>query len=665
MRIAKTIILLTALTVVGCKGKDQGSDNYASIQASSSGGGDSSVIRNTDSTEKAIVFDSSLVSGWLLLRQAAATQDSVERSALYLKIRLPVARDRIPWVEAQTLERFGNYEAALAVYRRLDAPIEVYRMLAYTRNTDSIARDEVRRELLNFIVSSNQSSNVRRGIKLYDSLYGETEGKRARYSFDDHIRIANSALDVGMRDRAVAGYTDAQKIGNLSSDQRFNFARAQYGLRQFSAAAAEFEKVINPRPLAAAARYQKARAYVAMGRTAQAISQLKAIVSAYPVDTSAAAAQLLLADLLSDAGKERESRSVLRDVIERFPDTRFYDAALIEAALSSFALKDYDAAQAEFGAMLKRATNEDGDGISQINPARLSHLSLVRYWLARTQLELGDTSSAYSNLGEIIRRDSFSYYGVLSARRLNVPVVRFSAGDVEYPRHPSVDSALKRIIVLNALDMSREVGYEYTTLFNLAGSSRDRLIATAHIFSGNQQAGRAIALGRQALNRFGPTKAIYQLIYPIDGRETIVQNSVKNGVDPIVIASLIRQESNFNPGAVSPVGARGMMQIMPNVAAEIARKKGITDWSATMLYDPVVNIEFGIAHLAPLIKRQPNIVMALAAYNAGESRITKWAKKVGAADAELFSERIPLQETKGYVRNILTNREFYRALYSW
>jgi soluble lytic murein transglycosylase len=78
-----------------------------------------------------------------------------------------------------------------------------------------------------------------------------------------------------------------------------------------------------------------------------------------------------------------------------------------------------------------------------------------------------------------------------------------------------------------------------------------------------------------------------------------------------------------------------------------------------------VNIKLGTAHLSGLFRRTASIERVLAAYNAGESRVTKWMQKAGASDPEIFTERIPFVETRDYVRSIVRNREFYSLLYRW
>lgn len=107
------------------------------------------------------------------------------------------------------------------------------------------------------------------------------------------------------------------------------------------------------------------------------------------------------------------------------------------------------------------------------------------------------------------------------------------------------------------------------------------------------------------------------------------------------------------------------MQLMPAVGRTLARSKGIAGYSDESLYDPVINIRLGTAHLADLLKRRATIEQVLAGYNAGESRVTQWLRKAGANDPEVFTERIPFSETRDYVRIVMRNRAFYSALYQW
>lgn len=106
------------------------------------------------------------------------------------------------------------------------------------------------------------------------------------------------------------------------------------------------------------------------------------------------------------------------------------------------------------------------------------------------------------------------------------------------------------------------------------------------------------------------------------------------------------------------------MQIMPAVGRQSAIARSAVTWSDALLYQPDVSLRLGTAHLAALLARYNEPARALAAYNAGESRVDRWARKAGASDPEVFVERIPYVETRDYVRIVLRNMTWYRRLYA-
>ena len=159
--------------------------------------------------------------------------------------------------------------------------------------------------------------------------------------------------------------------------------------------------------------------------------------------------------------------------------------------------------------------------------------------------------------------------------------------------------------------------------------------------------------------------AIYwQLMFPQPYWKELVANSGANSLDPYLVASLIRQESEFNAGAVSPANAYGLMQLLPSVGKSLAKKHGIKRFSTNQLLDPSINIELGTINLKQAIDRYGGQVeYALAAYNAGDTPVRQWLASNDYKDVPEFVESIPYTETREYVQAILRNREIYRALY--
>jgi soluble lytic murein transglycosylase len=142
------------------------------------------------------------------------------------------------------------------------------------------------------------------------------------------------------------------------------------------------------------------------------------------------------------------------------------------------------------------------------------------------------------------------------------------------------------------------------------------------------------------------------------------KNSIQQQLDPDLVASLIRQESEFNPTAISRANAMGLMQLLPNVGKGLAREMNIRNFSSDDLLQPATNLQLGTRYFKRIVDHYDGqIEYALAAYNAGENRVEEWRKSGDFRDKEEFVESIPFTETREYVQAILRNAEFYKLLY--
>jgi soluble lytic murein transglycosylase len=213
--------------------------------------------------------------------------------------------------------------------------------------------------------------------------------------------------------------------------------------------------------------------------------------------------------------------------------------------------------------------------------------------------------------------------------------------------------------------MDYESRLELDGLVASADSSGERVLAIGNAFRAREQMRRAMMLGRRAI-ALGTTDArAYRLVYPVGLADLVAAESESRKLDPALAAAVIRQESSFEPRATSEAGARGLMQVMPRVAKALARAEKIVPWHESMLYDPDINIRLGVVHLKSFTAHYAHPAMALAAYNAGGSRVARWSGRPGGKDPELFVERIRFNETRGYVRTVLRSRDMYAALYGW
>ncbi|HEY3626557.1 MAG TPA: transglycosylase SLT domain-containing protein [Terracidiphilus sp.] len=157
--------------------------------------------------------------------------------------------------------------------------------------------------------------------------------------------------------------------------------------------------------------------------------------------------------------------------------------------------------------------------------------------------------------------------------------------------------------------------------------------------------------------------AYWRILFPQAWWDTIKTESAKNGLDPYLVASLIRQESEFNPGAISYANAYGLMQLLPSTGKALAREEGMAHFETYQLLDPETNIRLGTRNLRHLIDRFGGVQeYALAAYNAGEERVTDWQAAGPYHGIDEFVESIPFTQTRDYVQGILRNEDIYRAI---
>jgi soluble lytic murein transglycosylase len=228
----------------------------------------------------------------------------------------------------------------------------------------------------------------------------------------------------------------------------------------------------------------------------------------------------------------------------------------------------------------------------------------------------------------------------------------------------AVDSAADRIRVLRQLNMNLEVEQELNRIRTLAGNDAQTMLSAANSLRELGYGSRAISLAQQAQTRGAARDArLFRLLYPFSYGNLVQAEASPFGLDVNMLAGLIRQESLFNPSATSPAGARGLMQVMPALGAELSQSFRFPMWDPVLLWQPDVNARMGVRHFADLVASQKHVYHVLASYNAGVNRVTRWLAKRGAQDPEVFVERIPFVETRDYVRIVVRNSETYRAMY--
>ena len=156
----------------------------------------------------------------------------------------------------------------------------------------------------------------------------------------------------------------------------------------------------------------------------------------------------------------------------------------------------------------------------------------------------------------------------------------------------------------------------------------------------------------------------WEILFPRPYWDELVRQARANALDPYLVASLIRQESEFNPGALSRANAYGLMQLLPQVGRSEARAVRMRGFSTSSLLVPTVNIQLGTHYFRTMVTQyNGQVEYALAAYNAGSNRVDEWMQNGKYGDIAEFVESIPFTETREYVQAIMRNSKVYRQLY--
>ena len=170
--------------------------------------------------------------------------------------------------------------------------------------------------------------------------------------------------------------------------------------------------------------------------------------------------------------------------------------------------------------------------------------------------------------------------------------------------------------------------------------------------------------GAAAITGLGPLDdAVRTITLPLRHEDIIRQQASEKGIDPALIAAIIYEESKFTD-QTSHAGARGLMQITPETARFIARDSGGTRFTEADLATPQVNISYGAYYLRYLLRRYDgNEMLAVTAYNAGETNVSRWVQRAGGHEGFDLARDVPFPETRKYVRGVLEHRGEYREHY--
>lgn len=464
----------------------------------------------------------------------------------------------------------------------------------------------------------------------------------------DHRARADRLFALQRSEAALVEY-DAALAAGLTGAARAHAARRRadclFRLRRYAEAEAAFAALGGD----AEARLWRARAQARQGAVEEAVAALEAL-GAEPHGASSAWARQLAGQLHAGRGRRDRARALFASVAD---DPAASESVASESLCwlgwSAWQAGDHDEARRRFAAL----------GARQLDP--LDRLG-ARYWEARARAGAEGERALAAIAGEY----PFSYYGWRAGQRVR------PAASPPPPLPPGAraldEAALLPARVLLEGGLAREAREALRGVEGRAAGLADRLalaelLAASGDWSGAQ--GVVVSAHGERLAR-GPENGpprLWRLAWPDAFADALAAGWPPDArIDRALVLAVMREESRYQADAVSVTGALGLLQIMPDTGARLAREVGLAGFAPAQLLDPRVSLRLGSHYLDRLAARFDGaLAPAVASYNAGPGPVAEWlAAEPGAEDE--WVESIPYAETRAYVKRVLRSRHVYRSL---
>ena len=616
-----------------------------------------------------------------------------------------VLDDYADFLAAQANHEGGNEAAAEALLRGFAQ-----------RYPDSIFDAQAPELEANVLLAMNDAAGAQ---KVLAAAAGGPAANRTGYQF----ARGQVALALGQTDEAVgifkqvllthplsheaemarAQLTAQGAESTLSVTELRSLGDAYYRARRYSEASEQYHALARRADLPVDSRNGFAVAAAACDLKLKRLSKAEAEALPETQDDNGARRLYLLMELARNRGDEVEQQSIVTRMETDFPHSAWLAEALFSSGNMYMLQRDYPRAVEYYGYLAAHfpdsryapaahwragwlsyrqglyadAARMFDDQIQQY-PAATETVAAL-YWRGRLyETQDHKPAMAAANYRAIIRAYQHFFYAQMARKRLlalgNVqpaakPALdRFKAQPVPVldDSFPDDNEHLAKARVLANAGLNEYVAQEIAAD---PDSDSWSALAEAQIFASYGETFRAMRALKRALP-YAATASIsaiplvyWRILFPEPYWDTIKAESAKNNLNPYLVASLIRQESEFNPSVISYANAYGLMQLLPSVGRAMAREEGIAHFQTFQLLNPETNIRLGTRYLRKMLDRFGGVdEYALAAYNAGDNRVQDWEAAGPYQGMDEFVESIPFTQTREYVEAILRNIETYKAI---
>ncbi|MFW2387881.1 MAG: transglycosylase SLT domain-containing protein [Polyangiales bacterium] len=420
------------------------------------------------------------------------------------------------------------------------------------------------------------------------------------------------------------------------------------------------------------ARYYAARAYGRIGQWDESIRQYAKLEAESPAHSLAddASYRAALAEL--ENGRPKAALARLASLPRLYPDGDMWPRALFKLGWVQLRDGEYQAAYDRFDELVERGGDEREEGIT----------GRANYWRARSLHLLGRRIDAVNAYEEIVERWPLRYYaqqalwrlGEIIPERAKAVITEMRSGGepsrmVFAWRDEFDEPAFDRMIELLAVNEVTYASSEMSSLRMLGNDVDPEMAVVGAVLL--QHAGAQTKLSRVIRAHFedfegllpkGEGKLIWEATYPQAFSPLIEDIAEDQGVPPAFVRAIAREESSFDPEAVSWAKAYGLVQLIMPTAKRFAEEAGVKATPRT-LKKPEVNLKIGVRYMAWLWERlNENPALVPSAYNAGEGAVRRWLEEDAARPLDIFIEEIPYDETRRYTRRVLQTYGVYQWL---
>ncbi len=620
--------------------------------------------------------------------------DEAESSFSRATITLPLLADYALYYRAQSLVRLDKTAEAIAVLSELlqnhpDTPL--YRQTLLQRGNLLFERREYRDALTTFqrftekyssgndsILALYRSARCReelgeldRAVTILRSIWlnnpAAPQASRAEEDLkrlsakgattppiapQELVKRATTLMELRKYDQAVKAFRAINPEGqnaDFADRLKLKIGQALMRGRKYTDA----EKVLTDltsgdihREMAVDARYLLALTMEKSNRDGDAFAAYLNFAADCSANDQADDALLNAAFIRKFQGRHAEAVTVLKQLLASFPKTPLLHRVRWEIAWNSFRAGDLQTALDN----LKKLVDNS------------AYRERALFWTGRILTARGEKGAARETYTLLARDFPFGYYALTAGLTPAYPEP-LSLREKELRDLLPLPDGYERVKLLISFGLNEEAQRELA-ITKKRTNGKKGLQAIARLYLEMDDYRDAMLLSKQErpeqLDREHQIQ--WGLSYPRAFTPVVSDVSRNTGIAQSLVYGIMRSESNFSPTALSPVGARGLMQLMPATAAALAKFQG--DFTPDRLTDPQTNITLGVRHLKGLVDLyQGNTTLAVAAYNAGTTAVNRWRTAFGDLPQDEFIESIPYSETREYVKKVLATANLYQLLY--